>query len=286
MKAQSSAYPVSWMCQKLEVSTSGYYMWRRNEGSAKKKEDLELISHIRAAHSASKKSYGSPRIYRELRSQGLTAGRHRVAHIMRENGICCPKRRSFVKTTNSAHGSPVAPNLLLRDFRADAPNKKWVTDITYISTADGWVYLAAITDLFSRRIVGWALADNMEVGLTLTALNGAIKCRNPPAGLIHHSDRGSQYASKAYQNVLNENGILCSMSGRGECWDNAVAESFFGRLKEELIHKTKWESRAHVMAEVENYIDGFYNSTRRHSTLDYLSPLEYELAAARCMLAG
>ena len=126
----------------------------------------------------------------------------------------------------------------------------------------------------------------MEVGLTLTALKGAIKCRNPPAGLIHHSDRGSQYASKAYQNVLKENGILCSMSARGECWDNAVAESFFGRLKEELIHKTKWESRAHVMAEVEAYIDGFYNSTRRHSTLDYLSPLEYELAAARCMLAG
>lgn len=271
-----------WMCQKFDVATSGYYAWRDRPESEKKRMDVELTTHVRAAFLASKKTYGSPRIYHELKHQGVNAGENRIARIMRFSGLSCPRKRSFIKTTQSGHGLPIAPNLLERDFSASAPNQKWATDITYISTAEGFVYLASIVDLFSRRIVGWAVADNMAVGLTLTALQRAINCRNPPAGLIHHSDRGSQYASRSYRVALADHGILCSMSARGECWDNAVAESLFGRIKEELIYRCRWESKAHVMGEVGAYIEGFYNPIRRHSTIDFLSPMDYELAAACC----
>ena len=202
---------------------------------------------------------------------------------MRKNGVFCTTKRSFVKTTQSRHTFPVAENFLARDFSAAAPNRKWATDITYISTADGFVYLASIIDLFSRRIVGWSVADNTTADLTLTALKRAISSRNPPAGLIHHSDRGSQYASRAYRAKLDDHGIICSMSAKGDCWDNAVAESFFGRLKVELIHRFRWESKAHAMGKIEIYIRSFYNPVRRHSSIDYLSPIDYEVAAARCV---
>ena len=279
---QVRAFPVQWMCKKLGVSPSGYYAWRSRPESGRKKKDREITVHVRAAFSASRNTYGSPRIYHELKNQGVIVGEKRVARIMRQNGIFCPKKRSFVKTTHSDHGLPVAENLLARDFLASSPNQKWATDITYIMTADGFICLASIIDLFSRRIVGWSIADNMAVGLTLTALQRAIEARHPPVGLIHHSDRGSQYASRAYRSALAEHGLLCSMSAKGECWDNAVAESFFGRLKVELIHRYKWESKAHAMGEVEDYIRTFYNPVRRHSSLDYLSPIDYEVAAARC----
>lgn len=268
------------MCQKLEVSASGYYAWQDRPKSERAKKEVELTAHVKAAFTASRKTYGSPRIYHELRSQGMTVGENRIARIMRQNGIYCPKKRSFVKTTQSGHGLPVADNLLRRDFSASVPNQKWATDITYIMTADGFIYLASIVDLFSRRIVGWAITDNMAVGLTLTALQRAVSSRRPPVGLIHHSDRGSQYASRAYRSALAEHGIICSMSAKGECWDNAVAESFFGRLKVELVHRYRWESKAHAMGEVETYIRTFYNPVRRHSSLDYMSPIDYELAAA------
>lgn len=269
------------MCEKLKVSSSGFYAWRHRSPSERQRRDAELVSHIRATRALSRDTYGSPRVYQDMKRNGVRAGRNRIARIMRENGLCCPKKRSFVKTTRSEHGLPIAPNLLERNFTADAINQKWVTDLTYISTAEGWVYLASIVDLFSRRVVGWAIADNMEVGLTLTALQRAIDSRRPPAGLIHHSDRGSQYASRAYQAALKNNAIICSMSAKGECWDNAVAESFFGRIKEELVHGTKWETKAQVIGEVGAYIEGFYNPVRRHSTIDFLSPIDYELAAAR-----
>jgi putative transposase len=278
--AQVGAYPIVWMCHQLTVSVSGYYAWRERPESQTQRMNSELVLHVKAVFVASRETYGSPRVYQEMKAQGIKAGENRIAQIMRENGISCPKKRSFIKTTQSGHGLPIAPNLLERNFSASAPNQKWATDLTYIATAEGFVYLASIIDLFSRRIVGWAVADNMAVGLTLTALQRAIDSRHPPAGLVHHSDRGSQYASNAYRAKLAEHNMLCSMSAKGECWDNAVPESFFGRIKEELIHRFRWESKAHVMGKVGAYIDGFYNPVRRHSAIDFLSPIDYELAAA------
>jgi putative transposase len=278
--AQRKNYPVQWMCKKLKVSTSGYYAWRDRPEPERRRKDAELTAHVKAAFVASRQTYGSPRVYHEMKSQGITVGENRVARIMRQNSIRCPVKRSFVKTTQSGHGLPVAENLLTRDFSASAPNQKWATDITYIMTADGFIYLASIIDLFSRRIVGWAIADNMAVGLTLTALRRAISSRHPPVGIIHHSDRGSQYCSHAYRVAIAEHGMLCSMSAKGECWDNAVAESFFGRIKVELVHRHKWESKAHAMGEVDAYIKTFYNPVRRHSSIDFMSPIDYELAAA------
>ena len=271
---------MKWMCRLLQVQASGFYAWRHLSSQTPPRGTGAMVSHIRAAHSASHGTYGSPRIHRQLRGQGIRASRRRIAALMRENGISGNRKRRFVRTTQSLHNLPVADDLLGRDFSASEPNQKWVTDITYLTTPDGWVYLASIMDLFSRRIVGWAMDVNMEVGLTLCALQRAVKARNPPPGLVHHSDRGSQYASKAYQSALKEHGMICSMSRKGECWDNAPAESVFGRIKEELVYRHKWESQAQVMAAVDRYLNSFYNPRRLHSSLDFRSPLEYELAEA------
>ena len=283
---QAKEYPVRWMCQKLDVCPGGFYAWRRRGEEKRGGRDACLLTHIRAVHKASHRAYGSPRIHRELVASGVSVGRHRVARVMRANNITGARTRRFIRTTHSRHMLSVAPDLLKRDFSATAPNQKWVTDITYLRTPDGWVFLAAIIDLFSRRIVGWSMADHMDVGLPLAALRKALASRNPRPGLIHHSDRGSQYASGAYQQALAAADIRCSMSRKGECWDNSVAESFFGRLKEELVYRIAWQSRAQMMAAVESYIQDFYNSRRRHSTLAFCSPIDYEVGAARKGLAA
>ena len=217
---------------------------------------------------------------------GLRVSRKQVAIMMRQNGLSGARKRRFIKTTDSNHSLVVANNLLARDFTAARRDEKWVTDITYLRTADGWVYLAVVMDLFSRRVVGWATADTLEVSLPLAALSRAVHDRNPLPGLIHHSDRGSQYASATYQAALSKYGMVCSMSRKAECWDNAAMESLFGRLKEELVYRNRWESRAEVAAAVDVYFREFYNVRRRHSALDYCSPAEYELRAAGVVLAA
>ena len=282
---QTKEYSIRWMCQKLEVCPAGFYAWRRRGEKKHGTRHTCLLTHIRAAHQASHRAYGSPRIHRELVASGIRVVRHRVARVMRLNGITGVRKRRFVRTTHSRHMLAVAPDLLKRDFSATAPNQKWVTDITYLRTPDGWVFLAAIIDLFSRRVVGWSMAEHMDVALPLAALRKALASRNPPAGLIHHSDRGSQYASGVYQRALAAASIRCSMSRKGECWDNSVAESFFGRLKEELVYRITWQSRAQITAAVESYIQDFDNSKRRHSTLAFRSPIDYEVGASRDALA-
>lgn len=269
------------LCRTLSVSCTGFYAWCRRGLSPRAREDAALKVEIRAAHVASGKRYGSPRIHADLRAGNQHVGRKRVARLMREEGLEGQRKRRFRVTTDSRHSLPVAPNHLNRDFSVSGPNKVWVTDITYIWTREGWMYLAAILDLFSRRVVGWSMDSYLERKLALDALFMALKTRRPEPGLIHHSDRGIQYASTDYQSQLRERGIVCSMSRKGDCWDNAVAESFFSTLKAELVHRTDYVSRSQARASVFEYIEGFYNGRRRHSALGYLSPVEHEHAAAQ-----
>jgi len=268
------------LCRVLQVSTSGFYAWCRRGPSARAREDTALKVEIRAAHTASKKTYGSPRILEDLKANGRQVGRKRVARLMREEGIEGQRKRRFRTTTDSRHSHPVAPNHLQRNFTASAPNEVWVSDITYVWTREGWLYLAAIMDLFSRRIVGWAMDSRIDQDLALDALSMALKTRQPAAGLVHHSDRGVQYAGAAYQEQLRKAGIICSMSRKGDCWDNAVAESFFSTFKAELIHRMDPVSREHAWVSTFDYIEAFYNPRRRHSALGYSSPVAYEAAAA------
>jgi transposase InsO family protein len=268
------------LCRVLKVSTSGFYAWCRRAPSARAREDAALKVEIRAAHAASKKTYGSPRILEDLKANGRRVGRKRVARLMREEGIEGQKKRRFRTTTDSRHSHPVAPNHLQRNFSASAPNEIWVSDITYVWTGEGWMYLAAILDLFSRRIVGWAMDSRIDQGLALDALNMALTTRRPAAGLVHHSDRGVQYAGAAYQEQLRKAGMVCSMSSKGDCWDNAVAESFFSTFKAELVHRMDYAGREQAWASTFDYIEAFYNPRRRHSALGYSSPVDYESAAA------
>jgi transposase InsO family protein len=286
IQTEKATYPVRVLCRTLKVSPSGFYAWCRRGLSDRAKEDAALKVEIRAAHAASRKTYGSPRIHEDLKANGRHVGRKRVARLMREEGIEGQRKRRFRTTTDSRHGLPVAANHLDRNFTASAPNKIWVCDITYIWTREGWAYLAAILDLFSRRVVGWSLDSRVDQTLALDALDMAVRTRRPQAGLLHHSDRGVQYASGDYQKLLRDNGIDCSMSRRGDCWDNAVAESFFSTFKAELVHREDLLSRGQTRALVFDYIEGFYNRCRRHSSLGYLSPAEYETAAARKGLAA
>jgi transposase InsO family protein len=237
IQTEKATYPVRVLCRTLQVSPSGFYAWCRRSLSLRAKEDAALKVDIRAAHVASDKTYGSPRIHEDLKADGQQVGRKRVARLMREEGIEGQRKRRFRLTTDSRHTHPVAENLLNRNFTASAPNKVWVTDITYIWTRAGWMYLAAILDLFSRRVVGWSLDSHIDQGLTLDALSMALRTRRPEPGLLHHSDRGVQYAGGDYQKLLREHGIVCSMSRKGDCWDNAVAESFFSTLKAERVHR-------------------------------------------------
>jgi transposase InsO family protein len=268
------------MCRVLGVSASGFYGWKRNPGSSREKENLRLVTHIKAVHKESRKTYGSPRIHAELHSRGIRCGRHRVARLMRQRGIQAKHKRKFKATTDSNHHLPVHENRLNRSFDVESANKSWAADITYIWTREGWLYLAVILDLFSRRIIGWSMQDRLEKQLVIDALLMALGRRQSVAGILHHSDRGSQYASKEYQNLLKEAGISCSMSRKANCWDNAVVESFFSTLKREWVQGKTYRTRTEARADIFYYIETWYNRKRRHSTLGYLSPAEFESKAA------
>lgn len=273
---QRRAYPLPAMCQTFDVSASGYRAWKRG-GSPQRKRltDAQMLALIRAIHQELKSAYGSPRMVRELRARGFPASKPRVERLMRENGIRARHKRRYKVTTDSKHGLPVAPNLLNRNFTPAAPNQTWAADITYIWTDEGWLYLAAVLDLFNREIVGWSIKPRMTVDIVNDALTMAWFRRKPAPGLIHHSDRGSQYASHAFQAKLTEYGMLCSMSRKGNCWDNAPAESFFNSLKNERVHGRRYATRAAAIADLFEYIEAFYNRSRRHSTLGYRSPVNY-----------
>lgn len=276
IEANRSMAPLRVFCRTLGVTKAGFLAWLHRPASARRAQDQQVAERIRRIHQESGSTYGSPRIHQELRAQDLRVSRKRVARLMRELGITADLPKRFVVTTDSDHDQPVAANLLDRDFTATAPNQKWVTDITYIPTEEGFLYLAAIEDLFSRKIIGWAMDAHMETSMVLRALDMALADRRPQATLIHHSDRGSQYASHDYRQRLLDRGIAISMSRRGTCYDNACAESFWARLKVELVHRRRFRTRDEARLAIFQYIEVFYNRVRRHSALGYLSPEAFE----------
>lgn len=271
-----SVWPLPVMCRILEVSKSGYFAWKNRPDSAKEKSDRVLAEKIATIHSEHRSVYGSPRIHQVLKENGFQVSRKRVARLMKELGISAKRCRRRVITTDSKHDLPIADNLLERNFGADAPDKKWATDITYIETGEGFLYLAAIEDLWSRRIVGWAMEATMDRSLVLSALEMALGRRNPEPGMIHHSDRGSQYASKDYRQMLVDQGIQVSMSRRGDCYDNAMIESFWHTLKNELVYRTNFKTHQEAKDAIFEYIEVFYNRKRRHSSIGYQSPESFE----------
>jgi len=277
--AEKALFPVSLLCSVLKVSRSGFYAWRHHKEPPRRAQDRRLGLEVEGIYCGHFQSYGSPRIHRELTARGVHVGKKRVERLLREKGLAARRPKRFRRTTDSNHTQPIAPNLLGRNFSFKAPNQAWVGDITYLWTAEGWLYLAVLLDLFSRRVVGWSLRPDLEVPIALAPLDQAIAKRRPAAGLIVHHDRGSQYASAAYQSRLQSQGYRPSMSRKGDCWDNAVAESFFASLKKELVHKVRWATMAQAQRQIEDYIENFYNRRRRHSTLGYLSPVEFELRA-------
>jgi transposase InsO family protein len=260
------------MCELLGVSRGGYYAWAGRAESARAADDRTLAAEIRAAYEASRGRYGSPRVHAELRARGRRIGRKRVARLMRGMGLAARRRRRFRRTTDSRHAFPIAPNLLERNFTAEAPDRVWLADLTYIWTAQGWLYLAAVLDLYTRRVVGWAMADHLRHELTLAALDMAIVRQRPAPGLVHHADRGVQYAAHGYRARLRRHGMVCSMSRKGDCWDNAPMESFFATLKGELVEAAEYDTRDEARADLFQYIEGFYNRRRLHSGLGYLTP--------------
>src|SRR5512143_2250422 len=273
-------YPVTRLCRTLGVSPSGYYAWRQRAPSARTVANQRVVTHMRLIHREVDETYGSPRMHAELVARGLPCNVKRVARLMRLHHLRARHKRRYRVTTKVNPKLPVVPNHLAQHFQASAPNEKWVGDITFIWTREGWLYLAVVMDLYSRRIVGWALARTQDTTLVLAALQMAIGRRQPPAGLLHHSDRGSQYASAQYQAVLQAHRFTVSMSGTGNCFDNAAMESFFGTLKAERINRQRYQSRDQARQDIVLYVEGFYNVTRRHSTLGYRSPLEFEQASA------
>jgi putative transposase len=264
------------LCAALSVSTSGYRSWKRG-GSPKRKRltDAQMLALIRAIDRQWKNAYGSPRMVRELRDRGFPAGKERVERLMRDNGIRARHKRRFKATTDSKHALPVAPNLLDRNFQPAAPNQVWSADLTYLWTDEGWLYLAVVLDLFNREVVGWSIKPRMTADIVMDALSMAWFRRQPAPGLMHHSDRGSQYASHVFQARLHEYGMVCSMSRKGNCWDNAPTESFFNSLKNERVHGTRYDTRDEAIADVFDYIEPFYNRRRKHSTLGYVSPVKF-----------
>jgi putative transposase len=274
---EKACYPVALICRVLQVSRAGYYAWQKRPVAERTRQDRRLALEVNAIHTESRGRYGSPRVHAELRERGRRIARKRVARLMRAAGLRARAHRRFRCTTDSQHGMAVKGNLLARRFVVSAPNTGWVSDITYLWTLEGWLYLAVILDLFSRRVVGWSLSERLERKLALDALGMALAERQPSSGMLHHSDRGSQYASQEYQQLLAHHGILSSMSGTGNCWDNAVAESFFATLKLELVYQTQWRTRAEARSAVFEYLELFYNRQRRHSALGYLCPNEFEL---------
>jgi transposase InsO family protein len=278
VQSEKAHFPVSQLCDAVGVSRSAFYAWSRGNPSQRTLANERILAEIRAIHAEHRERYGSPRVRAELRDRGLDVGRHRVARLMRENGLRARMRRRFRRTTDSRHKLPVAPNLLERRFTTTAPNQAWVGDITYIWTAEGWAYLAVLLDLYSRRVVGWALRKSLNRDLAVSTLRHAMARRRPTPGLIHHTDRGCQYASSEYRRMLEQHGAACSMSAAGDCWDNAVAESFFATLKKELVHGCAFETRSEAYDAISQYIDHYYNPKRRHSAAGNLSPINFELA--------
>ncbi len=269
-------WPAAWMCEALEVSVSGYHAWAGRSDSATEVWRQELVGAIEEIHAEVKHRYGSPRMTAELNARGHECSENTVAELMREQGIRAKTPKRFVRTTDSNHRFPVAANVLDREFDPEGPNERWCADITYIPTREGWLYLAVVEDLFSRMIVGWSMDVTMESRLVVDALEMAVQRRRPEAGLLAHSDRGSQYASDHYQRVLSAEGIVCSMSGVGQCWDNAPMESFFGRLKCEIASGEMFATRDQARAEIFEYLEVFHNRVRRHSSLGFVSPEEFE----------
>jgi len=271
MSEHRTEFRVEEMCRVFEVSRSGYYRWRRRQASQRTMANERLDTEIKAIHVGSKGRYGSPKITPELQDRG-----HRVGKRMPLAGLRSKLRRKYRVTTNSKHDFPVAPNLLNRNFTAAAPDKVWVSDISYLATRSGWLYLTVIIDLYSRMVVGWALSSSLSHEMVVAALKRAIRSRHPAKGLIFHSDRGVQYACTDFRKELAAHGFAQSMSRKGDCWDNAVAESFFGIMKTELVYHEKYEGRRDTLHSIFEYIEAFYNRQRRHSALGYLSPAEYE----------
>jgi len=274
-----SAFRVTAMCSALRVSRSGYYGWRERPSSRRVEDNQRLLECIRKVHLASRENYGEQKTWEVLRASGETCGRHRVARLRRVNGILAKRVRRFRRSYAARNSAPPAPNLLARNFTAERPNLVWVTDITFVPTRRGWLYVAVMIDLFSRRIVGWAMSNRIDQSLVLDALRMAITQRRPEPGLIHHSDQGQQYAGAAYRAMLRKNNIVQSMSRKGNCLDNAVAESFFSNLKNELVHHTLFEDRDEARSEIFDYLEVFYNRQRIHQSLGFKSPVNYERMA-------
>lgn len=273
---QGQDFAVSEMCEILGVSVSGYRSWKRGGTPDRKRlTDSQMVALVRAIHAEHKAAYGSPRMLRELRARGFSASKERVERLMRENDIRARHKRRYKVTTDSRHGLPVASNLLDRNFTPAAPNRVWTSDITYLWTDEGWLYLAIVLDLFNREVVGWSLKPRMTTDLVTDALTMAWFRKRPAAGLLHHSDRGSQYASDAFQKKLKDYGMTCSMSRKGNCWDNAPTESWFNSFKNERVHGIRYATHADMKAASFEYIEVFYNRKRLHSTLGYRSPSQF-----------
>jgi transposase InsO family protein len=278
--AERASFPVRTLCRVVGVAVSGFYAWLRRRPGRRRGDDRRMGERIAAIFAASRRTYGSPRVHAELRAQGVRVGRKRVARLMREGGLTAGRRRRVPRTTDSRHDDPVAPNLLERRFAADRPDTVWLADLSYIPTGEGWLYLAAIKDLATREIVGWSMADHLRAELACDALRMALQRRQPPPGLTHHSDRGVQYACKDYRAILARHGLVQSMSRKGDCWDNAPMESFFGSLKTELVHRTSFPTREAARRAIFEYVEAFYNRRRRHSGLGFLTPAQaYEQMA-------
>ena len=287
IRDHAGRFCVERMCHVLGVSRSGYYAWRGRRPSRRARANQRLLVEVKAIHAKKNHdTYGSPRVHRELQKRGRVCGRHRVARLMRKHGIRAKQVRRFRPvTTDSKHALPVAPNRLDRDFSATGPDQRWAADITYIRTGEGWLYLAVILDLFSRLVVGWAVGDSLCRHLPLRALQMALGRRRPRPGMLHHSDRGSQYASGDYQDLLAQHGLVCSMSRKGDCYDNAVVESFFDSLKVERVYHQDYRTRREATADLFEYIEIFYNRQRLHSYLGHVSPAEFERTYRLCKAA-
>jgi len=276
IRAERATYPITMLCRVLHVSRSGYYTWARRGASARAQAETALLEQIAAAHTRSRRTYGAPRIHAELRAQGVRCARKRVARLMRAAGLVGGHRRRRTCTTVVDAARAPAPNLVARDFTASAPDRLWVGDITFVPTGEGWLYLAILVDVSSRRVVGWAMADHLRTELALDALVMALRARHPGAGLVHHTDRGSQYTAAAYRAALATRDVIVSMSRAGECLDNALADSFFATLKAELIDTRTWPTRAAARTAVFAWREVWYNRQRRHSALNYRAPVAYE----------
>ena len=277
IEAHREHFSVSAMCRVMGVSSSGYYSWRSRKPSLRSQQDMRLSDEIERIFRKSDQTYGSHRIQRALRSNGIRCGRNRVLRLMRDRRLKPRQKRRFKVTTDSNHNLPVAKNLLNRHFKVARPNACWNADITYIWTSQGWLYLAVVMDLYSRRIIGWSMQPTMERDLVLSALKMALALRRPGPDLLHHSDQGSQYASNDYQKLLIKKGFICSMSRKGDCWDNAPVESFFATLKKERVHHRRYRTREQARTDIFRYIEGWYNRKRLHSALGYMSPCDYEI---------